>query len=79
MFSQEALKPNCCDIRRQLADEFAIAARLFAEAVVLFTRRDDTRSNDEYNRLCTISRRAQQRAEIARIAFEKHVASHGCR
>jgi len=46
MFPQEALKPNCCDTRQQLADQFAIAARVFPEAVVLFTRRSSTRRPD---------------------------------
>jgi hypothetical protein len=73
---KEASKPNC-ETKRRLADEFATAARLFAEAVVLFTCRD-SRSKDEYNRLRNASRAAQEQAEIARIAFEEHVDSHGC-
>jgi hypothetical protein len=30
---------TCCTIRREMAEHFATAARLYAEAVVLFTRK----------------------------------------
>lgn len=78
MLPPEASKANCCEIKRRMADEFALAAGLFAQAVVLFTSSDDRVSNDEYNRLGAASRAAQERAELARMAFEEHVNCHGC-
>jgi hypothetical protein len=42
--------PFCCSIRQRLAQEFATAARLYAEAVVLFMSLG-TMPNQEYTRL----------------------------
>ena len=69
--------PFDCSIRQQLAQEFATAARLYAEAVVLFTSLG-TIPNDKYTRLRDAVREAQERAEIARVTFEEHVDSHRC-
>jgi hypothetical protein len=65
----------CCELRRQLAEEFAIAARLYAEAVVLLTRHP-TKSAQSYNRLLEATEKAHNRSEAAAMAFEEHVASH---
>jgi len=67
---------TCCAVRRDLANEFAISARLYAEAVVILTRGVTSESNFEKLRIA--ARRAQERAELARVAFEEHVAGHGC-
>lgn len=66
----------CCAVRRDLANAFAISARLYAEAVVILTSGLTSGSNFENLRMA--ARRAQERAEEARVAFEEHVAGHGC-
>jgi hypothetical protein len=66
----------CCAIRRDLSNEFAICARLYAEAVVTLT--SGVTSGSNFEKLRVAARRAQERAEIARVAFEEHVAGHGC-
>ena len=71
----DAETPFCCSIRQQLAQEFAAAARLYAEAVVLVTSLG-TMPNDKYTRLRDAARAAEARAEIARVRFEEHVDSH---
>jgi len=72
-----ANKASCCELRRQLAEQFAIAARLYAEAVVLVTRDPQVMEGD-YQRLCKEVMRAQARAESAGLAFEEHVSLHQC-
>jgi hypothetical protein len=69
--------PFGCSIRQRLAQEFATAARLYAEAVVLVTSLGPI-PNDKYSRLLDAARAAQERAEIAQITFEEHVDSHRC-
>jgi hypothetical protein len=68
----------CCEIRRQLAEQFATAARLYAEAVVLCTHEPLWMASGEHKRLRLSARRAQERAESARCAYEEHLDSHGC-
>lgn len=68
---------HCCEIRRKLADQFATAARLYAEAVVAFTS-PPTISLDEYKRLRKAAEEARKRAETIEVAYEEHVASHRC-
>jgi hypothetical protein len=70
--------PICCETRRQLAEHLSTAARLFAEAVALFTGRSAMRSDNEYDRLRDAARAAQLRAEQSRVAFEEYVDSHRC-
>jgi hypothetical protein len=77
METAEAKTPLCCSMRQKLAQEFATAARLYAEAVALVTG-SDTMANDPYIRLRNAARAAQDRAETARIAFEEHLDSHRC-
>lgn len=67
-----------CKVRRQLAEEFARAARLYAEAVVQLTRDPATMPGDGYQRLCATVDQAHERSEQADRAFQEHVASHGC-
>ena len=74
-WSATSPKP-CCETRRMLADAFAIAARLYAEAVVIQT---GTRcSGPEFEELCGRVREALERAEAAQLSFEEHVRSHSC-
>ena len=67
---------TCCTVRRDLANDFAISARLYAEAVVILTSGVTSGSNFEDLRMA--ARRALDRVEEARVAFEGHVAGHGC-
>jgi len=71
-------KNSCCEIRRQLAEQFAINARLFAEAVVILTRDPAVMVPGEYERLCAAAAQAQTRAESAGSRFREHIVSHGC-
>jgi hypothetical protein len=66
----------CCEIRRQLADGFSTAARLYAEAVVDLAVSGI--SQEEYIRQCSRAKDAQLRAEAASVAFEEHVDFHRC-
>ena len=67
---------HCCEIRRTLSEQFATAARLYAEAVAAFSSAPLTVSQDEYNRLRKAAEKARERAEAIGIAFEEHLASH---
>jgi len=68
--------PNhvCCEAGRQLAEQFAISARLYAEAVVMLTCNF---SSEDYRRLQTDADEARQRSEDTRLAFEEHLKLHG--
>jgi hypothetical protein len=73
--------------RRQLAEQFAIAARLYADSVALLTRDNGMMPSDKdngmmpsdkYHRLRKAAEEAQRRAELAGKSFEEHVDSHRC-
>jgi len=64
---------SCCRTRRELANQFAIAARLYAEAVVMLT---SASPQQNYSHLRDKAHEAQRRAETIRVAFEEHVDSH---
>jgi hypothetical protein len=66
---------QCCALRQDLANQFAIAARLYYEAVVLLSQ---TASSMDFERLRAAARAAQERAATAGSAFEEHVNRHGC-
>jgi len=65
-----------CEVRRQLAETFAIAARLYAEIAVTFAVPGI--SQEEYIRLCRHAEEAQKRSEAACVAYEEHVDLHRC-
>jgi hypothetical protein len=65
-------------LRTQLADEFAIATRLYYEAVVAITRKHVRRTPTEFNELREALERARQRSEAIRKRFDQHVETHGC-
>ena len=69
---------HCCETRRKLSEQFATAARLYAEAVAAFSSTPLTVSQDEYNRLRKAADEARERAEAIGTAFEEHVESHRC-
>jgi len=66
----------CCEARRQLAEQFAVAAQLYAETAVVLVKNGES-SPEEYDRLCAITLEAQDRCEMASVAFEEHVVLHG--
>jgi hypothetical protein len=59
---------------QDLAQEFATAARLYAEAVVVLATQSANREVFEHLRFQ--AKGAQERAEEARILFEAHVSAH---
>jgi hypothetical protein len=67
----------CCESRRRLAEQFSIAARLYAESVALLTRSGQILP-EEYDRLRKGAEEAQRRAEAIGLAFEEHVDSPWC-
>jgi hypothetical protein len=73
--ADKGVEPGC-RLRRELADQFATNARLYAEAVVLLT--NSTMPTRKFEELCLTVRQAQDRAQAAFMAFEEHVKSHGC-
>jgi len=66
-----------CQMRRELAEQFAISARLYAEAVVMLTR-PSVAPRRGYEDLRAAAVDAQRRAEGAAAAFEEHVETHNC-
>jgi hypothetical protein len=58
-----------CQTRRELAEKFAIAARLYAEAVVELIREPNAPSRQAYSQLRANLEEAQRRSEAAGRAF----------
>ena len=63
-----------CELRLQLAEAFAITARLYAEIAVNFVC--DV-SQEDYIRLCRRVEEAQERSEAAYAAYEEHLICIG--
>jgi hypothetical protein len=74
MYASAVAMGRACKIRRELADEFATSTRLYAEMVVILVRAQIV----EFDQIRQSSQEAYQRMEVARAAFEEHVASHRC-
>jgi hypothetical protein len=70
------MNPICCDTGRKLGEQFAEAARLYAETVVVLTSCHANVSWNEYLRLRAAVEEAQKRSEALAIAYEEHVESH---
>ena len=68
---------TCCELRQKLAVQFAVHARLYAEAVVNLTQIGGM-THEQYYRLREAAQKAQVRAEKASAAFEEHVEWHRC-
>jgi hypothetical protein len=64
-----------CEARRRLAEKFATAARLYAEAVSALTVYSNTES---YPDLLKRAEEAQQRCESTGAEFKEHVNAHQC-
>jgi hypothetical protein len=67
-----------CNDRRRLAEQFALAAREYSEAVARLVQHEGLPSNAEYTTLRSVMIEVQKRCESAGAAFEQHVATHGC-
>jgi len=67
-----------CNDRRRLAEQFALAAREYSEAVARLVQHEGPPSNAEYSTLRSVMIEVQERCESAGVAFEQHVATHGC-
>ena len=65
-----------CQTKREFGEEFATAARRYAETAVTLVLAGTSR--DEFARLCEITKEAQNRSEAAFIALQQHVDSHQC-
>jgi hypothetical protein len=66
------MEPGCHE-RRKLAEDFALAARLYAEAAVKLAL-----SREGYSRLSQITKDAQTRSVASYEALEEHIARHRC-
>jgi hypothetical protein len=67
-----------CQTRRELAEKFAIAARLYAEAVIELVRESNAPSRQAYCQLRANLEEAQRRSEAEGRAFGEHIDAHGC-
>ena len=67
-----------CNDRRRLAEQFAVAAREYSEAVARLVLYEGPPSHAEYSALRSGVIEAQERCESAGVEFEQHVALHGC-
>lgn len=67
-----------CETRRKLAEQFAIAARLYAETAAFFAQHPGDLSENDLAKLRIAAREAQQRSEEIHTQFEEHIESHGC-
>ena len=67
-----------CNDRRRLAEQFAVAAREYSEAVAQLVLHEGPPSHAEYGALRSGVIEAHERCESAGVEFEQHVASHGC-
>ena len=69
-------KAISCEAKRQLAEEFAIATRLYYEMVVRMS--SPVADSDALEARSVDAAQARRRAEAASTAFYEHVESHGC-
>ena len=67
---------SSCSIRRKLAEEFATAARLYAESAIRLAC--SGKSAVDYADLRDQTIEAQGKSEVAFRGFNEHVASHRC-
>jgi hypothetical protein len=67
-----------CKDRRRLAEQFALAAREYSEAVARLAQHEGPSSNVEYGALLSAMNETRQRCECAGADFEQHVAMHNC-
>lgn len=69
---------SSCEEKARLVKEYNVATAGFSEAVKQLYRKTGTSLKEEYTRLMQISNEARVKSEQARLALEKHIATHGC-
>lgn len=67
-----------CNDRRKLAEQFALAAREYAEAVARLVQHEGPPSHAEYSTLRSAMIETQERCESAGVEFQQHVEAHDC-
>jgi hypothetical protein len=78
MEQNTAIAQSWCKTRRELAEQFAIAARQYSEAVILLAKYEGTFLQTDYVCLRAGVEQADQRLERSLFAFEEHLKRHGC-
>jgi hypothetical protein len=69
---------SSCEEKARLVKEYNVATAEFSEAVKQLHQRIGTSPKEEYTRLTQISNEARVQSEQARLALEKHIATHRC-
>jgi hypothetical protein len=69
---------TACNDRRRLAEQFALAAREYSEAVTRLVQHEGPPAQAEYDALRSNVIEAHDRSESAGVEFVQHVATHGC-
>lgn len=67
-----------CEEKSRLSMEYDAATSKFSEAVRELHRKIGTSPKEEYDRLERACNGARVNSERARLALERHVASHRC-
>jgi hypothetical protein len=67
-----------CNDRRRLAEQFALAAREYSEAVARLVQHEGPPSHAEYGELRSVVTEAHERCVSAGVEFDQHVETHGC-
>ena len=67
-----------CKDRRRFAEQFALAAREYSEAVARLVLHEGPPSHAEYSTLRSSLIETQERCVTAGVEFEQHLASHDC-
>jgi hypothetical protein len=67
-----------CEEKARMVKEYDAATAAFSEAVKQLHQRIGTSPKEEYQRRERISSEARVQSEQARLALEKHIATHGC-
>jgi hypothetical protein len=67
-----------CKDRRKLAEEYAIATRVYSDAVARLAQHSGISSEEEYHSLRMIMVEARNQSENAAMEFERHLAKHCC-
>jgi hypothetical protein len=68
---------SCCKVHRKLAEQFALAAREYSEAVARLVLHEGPPSDAEYGALRSVVIKTHECCEIAGVEFEQHFAAHG--
>jgi hypothetical protein len=69
---------SSCKVHRKLAEQFALAAREYSEAVARLVLHEGPPSDAEYSALRCVVIKTHECCERDGVEFEQHVALHGC-